>query len=213
MFKQRKSIKMEEFNPSEFEEKSNIQYNTEIIILLDILIHNRFLKTVFNWCAVLNIFLLLISSFSNNSNNNDYYINFIDKIFSIFFIIESCFALIHYGPRMYFDKNSFQKVELMIFLLVVINLALEIKDKTFFEGNVLGLRPLVSSLKFLRICKILVKSSYTFCKSIGRLINELIKSMMEISDFIIIIIICLIISSLMGIELLKCDSECQSHHK
>ena len=61
--------------------------------------------------------------------------------------------------------------------------------------------------------KLLVKSQLMFFKSVGKMINELIKSIMETGDYIIILLIFLLVSSLIGLELLHCDEICEMQEK
>ena len=185
----------------------------DFVILLDLIIHNRFLKEFFTACTYLNILVLLIDSIIMSFVDFEKYslvINNIDLIFTMIFILEIFFALLHYGPANYWDKNSLQKFDLIICVITLIGFILEIKNGSFFVDADYELKPFFASIKLLRIFKLMVKSRLTLISSIGKMINELIKSIMETGDYIIIIIISLLVSSLMGIELLYCDELCEA---
>jgi len=214
----RKSSRMPDLNAlkkleENMENESHLILDNDFFIVMDIIIHNRFLKEFFNLCTILNILLLIIESIWFLESEYDLISNKIDLIFTMFFILEIVFSILHYGPLKYYEKNSLQKFDLIICGIVSIGLFLEIKSGSFFINNNYEMKPFFVSLKLLRVFKMMVKSKMTFVRSIGRMINELIKSMMEIGDYIIIILISLLVSSLIGIEILYCDEHCEAKEK
>lgn len=188
-----------------------ILFKKDYLIIFDLFIHNRFVKLFFNICTLLNILLLIIDSiwFFDYPEYN-LIIYDIDLVFTMLFMIEILFALIHYGPLVYWDKNSLQKFDLIIGAFVSAGFVLEIYNGYIFRNSDFELQPFFVSIKLLRIFKMLVKSKLGFFKSIGRMINELIKSIMETGDYIIIVFVFLLVSSLIGIELMHCDDICQA---
>lgn len=203
--------KLEEYMENE---STNISGKQDIYIVFDLLIHNRFLKQFFNACTFLNLLLLIcFSIFFFGNNQYDLIINNIDLVFSLIYILEILFSLIHYGPFAYWEKNSLQKFDLIICAFVFSGVILEIKNGVFFTASDYELKPFFMSIKLLRIFKMMVKSKLSFFKSIGKMINELIKSIMETGDYIIIIVIFLLVFSLVGLETLSCDEQCQAVEK
>lgn len=188
--------------------------NKDLMIVIDILTHNRFLKEFFIICSFLNIFLLIIDSiWFFYIPELDLIINNIDLSFTILFILEIIFALLHYGPKAYWEKTSLQKFDLIICSFVTAGLVLEINSGYFYENPNYELKAFFMSVKLLRIFKMMVKSKLGFFKSIGKMTHELIKSIMETGDYIIIISIFLLVCSLVGIEILYCDEICLVNEK
>ena len=214
----RKSSRMPDLNAlkkleENMDNESNLILHNDIVIVIDIIIHNRYLKAFFNVCTIMNIVLLIIESIWFFESENDIILSRIDNIFTIFFIFETIFAILHYGPLNYYEKNSLQKFDLIICGIVSVGFFLEIKSGSFFINNTYEIKPFFVSLKLLRIFKMMVKSKVTFVRSIGRMINELIKSILETGDYIIIILTSLVVSSLIGIEILYCDEHCEAKEK
>lgn len=203
--------KLEEYMENESLNKTTKKQ--DFLIVIDLIIHNRFLKEFFYLCSFLNLLLLLLSSFFWLDNEYEGIIISIDIIFSIIFIVEILFSLFHYGPKAYWEKSSLQKFDLIICIFVLAGLIMEFDNGYAFNYNEYVMRPFFMSIKLLRIFKMMVKSKFTFFKSVGKMINELIKSIMETGDYILIIMIFLLVFSLIGIEILYCNEACQAHEK
>ena len=202
--------KLEEFD----NESNNLPLNKDLFIIIDVLIHNRILKEFFNVCTILNILLLIVDSiWFFDKPKYELFISNMDLVFTILFIIEILFTLIHYGPAAYWEKSSLQKFDLIICSFVLVGLILEIYNGSIFRSTDYELKPFFVSIKLLRMFKLLVKSQLMFFKSVGKMINELIKSIMETGDYIIILLIFLLVSSLIGLELLHCDEICEMQEK
>lgn len=159
-----------------------------------------FLKKAFSLVALANIILILYETIFFPAETRLF--NKIDTIFSFAIIIELIMEVSLNGPKNYWKKPGYQRLDFFITPLILINLGVEV-----WEGSVFGqggrLRPLIDSLKIMRIFKIMRKSKVSFLKTVSKLIREIMRTLFSLWDFIVIIVVTMVVCSFVGLEILK----------
>lgn len=156
----------------------------------------------FALCTILNI-LLIYYEFTDLPISPHVYHN-INTVFSLIFISELILGVIFYGGFTYLKKKSIRKLDLFNFVLIFIDMIMKIwYFKTIFPGKESYLSPFIDTLKILQLFKIIRKSRIFFLRSMSKLMQEIVYSVINLWDFIAIISVVLLVCSFIGVELLK----------
>jgi hypothetical protein len=182
-------------------ENDVLPFQNQFIIIIKNMIHNKFIKTLFSLCAFTNIALILYDVMAFPKDGS--LVTIIDTVLSFVLILEFLLAILFYGPVNYLKKTSYQKLDLLIIVIIFVNISLEISDGTILFGKEGPLKPIIYSLKIMRIFKLMQKSNLFFFRAMSKLIREILKTLFVLWDFIVIIFVTMIVCSFIGLEIFR----------
>ena len=105
--------------------------------------------------------------------------------------------------RFWMQKKLYQKLDLIIFLLVLTSLFIDLFDGTLYDGCQNFIEPFIDALKIMRMFKLMRKSDFFFFRAMSKLSREIMSTLFHLWDFIAIIVIIMVVCAFIGLELLR----------
>lgn len=196
---------LSEGNPIEEKNRIKIKFRTSLLKMIAESLYKKQMRKFFQICAIVNFIIILIEV--DNQYSNLERINILDLVLTFIFFIEFSLFNCIIGIKEYFKISFYTKLEFLIFFYAVFLYIYEISNYSLFNARGSGAKALLFGLKGIRIMKYMSQSRICFFRSVQKLFVEIVKSVIFVWDTILIILICLLVSSFIGIELLKSDHE------
>lgn len=174
-------------------------FKNRFLNIITNMIDNKYLKKFFYTCAALNI-LLIYYDFSDLPKYT-WLITQMNSIFSFIFLFEITLELISSGPWKFFKRKSFEKLDLITFFFIAIDVILRIIDGNIYYEEKSYLDPCIDGLKIMRIFKLMKRSNFFFFRSMSKLMKEIFIAVFRLWDFLAIMFIAWLVCSFIGLEL------------
>lgn len=194
-----------EGNTSTEKNQVKIKLRTPMLRKIAESLYKKQMRKFFQICAMVNFIIILIEVDNQELNLEE--LNILDIVLTFIFFIEFCLFNCVIGVKTYFNLSFYTKLEFLICFYAIFLYIYEISNNTLLNAYGGGLKAFLYGLKVIRIMKYMSQSRINFFRSIQKLFVEIVKSIVCVWDTILIIIICFLVSSFIGIELFKSDHE------
>lgn len=175
----------------------------KILSLFNSIKMKRFLQI----CSVLNIFVIFFMIETMNYTFGKI-LKMTDIILDLIFLFEIFLILLMFGVKRTWSFSYYSKFDLMIFISIIILITVEIKEEIYLIPLGSKYRSFLYGLKVLRPIRFMKRSRFNYFRSIYKFSIEIMKSLANLWDFLLVICVLIFISTIIGIELLKRD-----HHE